>query len=212
MQFSVIWILAWTPYAVVTMIGISGHANYLLTPFNAMLPALFAKSAACIDPFIYSLNHPKIRQEIMRRLYNIRMFMMNDQRTVNSFHSTNKNRKNYNANQHSRGGKERHTTPEDMKCFKYSNELPQSHEIDFSHNRKICRKHHLSDYSSGILISLEERKQPSENSSNSSNHKDTNREDSKVIVMAEFNKKQQERKRDEEQYFEEPKNLMTSEL
>lgn len=35
-----------------------------------MLPALFAKTAACIDPFIYSLNHPKIRQEILYRLYN----------------------------------------------------------------------------------------------------------------------------------------------
>lgn len=35
-----------------------------------MLPALFAKTAACVDPFIYSLNHPKIRQEILYRLYN----------------------------------------------------------------------------------------------------------------------------------------------
>lgn len=35
-----------------------------------MLPALFAKLAACIDPFVYSLNHPKIRFEIMCRLQN----------------------------------------------------------------------------------------------------------------------------------------------
>ena len=34
-----------------------------------MLPALFAKSAACVDPFIYALNHPKIRQEIFFRIY-----------------------------------------------------------------------------------------------------------------------------------------------
>ncbi len=34
-----------------------------------MLPALFAKSAACVDPFIYALNHPKIRQEIFLRIY-----------------------------------------------------------------------------------------------------------------------------------------------
>lgn len=40
-----------------------------LQPFNAMLPAMFAKTAACVDPFIYSLNHPKIRQEIFFRLY-----------------------------------------------------------------------------------------------------------------------------------------------
>lgn len=34
-----------------------------------MAPALFAKTAACIDPFIYSLNHPKIRREILQRLF-----------------------------------------------------------------------------------------------------------------------------------------------
>ena len=34
-----------------------------------MIPALFAKSAACVDPFIYALNHPKIRKEIFNRVY-----------------------------------------------------------------------------------------------------------------------------------------------
>lgn len=38
-------------------------------PFGSMLPAMFAKSASCIDPFIYSLNHPKIQREIAVRLY-----------------------------------------------------------------------------------------------------------------------------------------------
>lgn len=33
-----------------------------------MLPALFAKTASCVDPFIYALNHPKIRKEIFSRL------------------------------------------------------------------------------------------------------------------------------------------------
>lgn len=63
------WIIAWTPYSLIALLGISGQAH-LVTPFNSMLPALFAKTAACIDPFIYSLNHPKIRQEILFRLYN----------------------------------------------------------------------------------------------------------------------------------------------
>lgn len=63
------WLIAWTPYSVIALLGISGHAH-LVTPFNSMLPALFAKMAACVDPFIYSLNHPKIRQEILLRLYN----------------------------------------------------------------------------------------------------------------------------------------------
>lgn len=34
-----------------------------------MLPALFAKLATCMDPLIYSLNQPKVRNEIMRLLH-----------------------------------------------------------------------------------------------------------------------------------------------
>ena len=33
-----------------------------------MMPALFAKLATCVDPFIYTLNQPKIRKEIFVRL------------------------------------------------------------------------------------------------------------------------------------------------
>lgn len=62
------WIIAWTPYALVSLMGISGYQS-LLTPFYSMVPALFAKTASCIDPFIYALNHPKIRKEIFCRLY-----------------------------------------------------------------------------------------------------------------------------------------------
>ena len=62
------WMIAWTPYALVSLMGISGHHS-LLTPSYSMLPALFAKTAACVDPFIYALNHPKIRKEIFCRLY-----------------------------------------------------------------------------------------------------------------------------------------------
>jgi len=34
-----------------------------------MLPSLFAKLATCVDPFIYTLNQPRIRKEILRRLH-----------------------------------------------------------------------------------------------------------------------------------------------
>lgn len=60
--------IAWTPYSVVALLGISDYRTYV-TPLSSMLPALFAKSAACVDPFIYALNHPKIRNEILYRLY-----------------------------------------------------------------------------------------------------------------------------------------------
>lgn len=46
-----LWLVAWTPYAVVALMGVSGH-HHFLTPGVTMLPALFAKLSACINPFI----------------------------------------------------------------------------------------------------------------------------------------------------------------
>lgn len=74
----------WTPYSLISLLGISGHTD-LLTPLSSMLPALFAKTAACVDPFIYSLNHPKIRQEIIFRLY--KCFIQSAGRRDASFNS-----------------------------------------------------------------------------------------------------------------------------
>lgn len=36
-----------------------------------MIPALFAKLATCVDPFIYTLNQTKVRNEISLRLHTI---------------------------------------------------------------------------------------------------------------------------------------------
>lgn len=78
------WMIAWTPYSLIALLGISGY-SHLLTPFSSMVPALFAKTAACVDPFIYSLNHPKIRQEILYRLYNC--FLLSVGRRAESLNS-----------------------------------------------------------------------------------------------------------------------------
>ena len=43
------------------------NTYFEIPPFSAMLPALFAKLATSIDPFIYSLNQPTIRKEILGR-------------------------------------------------------------------------------------------------------------------------------------------------
>ena len=53
-----VFLLAWTPYAAVAFIGAFGDRT-LLTPFATMVPALCCKLTACIDPFIYAINHPK---------------------------------------------------------------------------------------------------------------------------------------------------------
>nr|QYF06590.1 rhabdomeric opsin [Acutuncus antarcticus] len=44
------WTIAWTPYAVVALLGFASYTS-LLTPLVAQLPAVFAKTAAVYNPF-----------------------------------------------------------------------------------------------------------------------------------------------------------------
>ncbi|KAL1139634.1 hypothetical protein AAG570_006612 [Ranatra chinensis] len=61
----VLWFVAWTPYAVVALLGITGRHGYI-TPLSSMIPAVFCKTASCIDPYVYSLSHPRLRKELTR--------------------------------------------------------------------------------------------------------------------------------------------------
>lgn len=61
-----VWFAAWTPYAVVSLLGIANRAD-LITPMGSMVPALFCKTASCIDPFIYAVTHPRFKAEIKIR-------------------------------------------------------------------------------------------------------------------------------------------------
>ncbi|KZC05676.1 Opsin, blue-sensitive [Dufourea novaeangliae] len=61
-----LFLLAWTPYATVALMGAFGNRE-LLTPVSTMLPALFCKTVSCIDPWIYAINHPRYRQELQKR-------------------------------------------------------------------------------------------------------------------------------------------------
>lgn len=58
-----LWFAAWTPYASVALLGISGN-SHLISPLASMIPALFAKSAACLDPFVYAITNQKFREEL----------------------------------------------------------------------------------------------------------------------------------------------------
>ncbi|KAF6207832.1 hypothetical protein GE061_016281 [Apolygus lucorum] len=60
-----VWISSWTPYATVALIGISGN-RHILTPLSTMVPAVFCKTAATIDPFIYALSHPRFRKILFK--------------------------------------------------------------------------------------------------------------------------------------------------
>ncbi|KAH8390897.1 hypothetical protein KR215_001447 [Drosophila sulfurigaster] len=62
-----LFVLAWTPYSVVSLIGCFGEQQ-LITPFVSMLPMLACKSVSCLDPWVYATSHPKYRLELERRL------------------------------------------------------------------------------------------------------------------------------------------------
>nr|BAN42619.1 opsin-Blue [Svercacheta siamensis] len=61
-----LFLCSWTPYATVAMIGAFGN-RALLTPMSTMIPALTAKIVSCIDPWVYAINHPRFRGELLRR-------------------------------------------------------------------------------------------------------------------------------------------------
>ncbi|XP_041971319.1 opsin Rh3-like isoform X2 [Aricia agestis] len=63
-----LFFVSWTPYAVVALLGIFGQ-KHLITPTTSMIPALFCKTAACINPFIYIITHPKFRKELQKLLF-----------------------------------------------------------------------------------------------------------------------------------------------
>lgn len=57
------WVFAWTPYCVVSLLGIFGYAESI-TPLASMVPAIMAKMAACGDPYLYAVTHPRFRAEL----------------------------------------------------------------------------------------------------------------------------------------------------
>lgn len=63
-----LFFVSWTPYAIVALMGIFGQKE-LITPITSMIPALFCKTAACINPFIYIITHPKFRKEFQKLMF-----------------------------------------------------------------------------------------------------------------------------------------------
>jgi r-opsin len=61
------FVCAWTPYAVVALIGAFGNRK-LLTPLVTMIPAVFCKIVSCLDPWIYAISHPRYRQVLEKKV------------------------------------------------------------------------------------------------------------------------------------------------
>ncbi|EDW69071.2 uncharacterized protein Dvir_GJ13041 [Drosophila virilis] len=63
-----LWFIAWSPYAIVAMMGVFGQEQHI-TPLGSMIPALFCKTAACVDPYLYAATHPRFRVEVRMLMY-----------------------------------------------------------------------------------------------------------------------------------------------
>jgi r-opsin len=47
----------------VSLLGIFGNADNI-SPLGSMIPAIMAKTAACVDPYLYAVTHPRFRKEL----------------------------------------------------------------------------------------------------------------------------------------------------
>ena len=56
-----LWLTAWTPFAVICMMGTWGDVSKI-TPWISALPVLLAKTSCVYNPLIYALSHPKYRE------------------------------------------------------------------------------------------------------------------------------------------------------
>ena len=58
-----IWILAWTPYAIVVLIATFGNSG-LISPLISQVPSFFTKCAAAFNPLITMSFHPAFKKAI----------------------------------------------------------------------------------------------------------------------------------------------------
>ena len=52
-----IWFFAWTPYAIVCLIGSFGNRN-LVSPLVSQIPSFLAKLASALNPIVATFTHP----------------------------------------------------------------------------------------------------------------------------------------------------------
>ena len=58
--------MAWTPYLVIAWAGILTNGSRL-TPLTTIWGAVFAKAAACYNPIVYAISHPKYKQALLKK-------------------------------------------------------------------------------------------------------------------------------------------------
>lgn len=79
-----VYLTAWTPYAIVTLIGQFGSEESQLTPIATAIPAYFAKTAVVLDPLVYGFSHPHFRTSLRHYLSNLVVAQQN--KSITSLH------------------------------------------------------------------------------------------------------------------------------
>lgn len=101
-----VYLTAWTPYAVVTCIGQFGPEGYL-TPYLTAAPAYFAKTAVVIDPLVYGFSHPHFRVSFRHYLAGMRQPTGGIDNNLPNMHSMSYQSKNLTIYPRSASGLER---------------------------------------------------------------------------------------------------------
>jgi r-opsin len=55
------WLTAWTPFAVICIVGTWGDVSKI-TPLVSAIPVILAKTSCAYNPLIYAISHPKYRE------------------------------------------------------------------------------------------------------------------------------------------------------
>eukprot|EP00095_Tigriopus_kingsejongensis_P002825 maker-scaffold80_size398941-snap-gene-2.17 protein:Tk02825 transcript:maker-scaffold80_size398941-snap-gene-2.17-mRNA-1 annotation:"opsin" len=62
-----LWLLAFAPYATTVLLAQFGP-RHLISPLVAHMPSMLLKVAACFNPIIYAISHPKYREALALEL------------------------------------------------------------------------------------------------------------------------------------------------
>lgn len=60
------WFMAWTPYLILSFLGIFSDREQL-TPMSSIWGAVFAKASACYNPLVYAISHPKYKAALYEK-------------------------------------------------------------------------------------------------------------------------------------------------
>jgi len=66
-----VYLTAWTPYAIVTLIGQFGPEDSQMSPVAIAIPAYFAKTAVVIDPLVFGFSHRHFRNSLKNYTLNL---------------------------------------------------------------------------------------------------------------------------------------------